>query len=142
MPSETITSFLSTLIEDGSYYGGILWEFEEQQLAFDSLSATRRMIVEVHDRGHDDNVHHYDNDHNDDGDVVDDRINKHQDDVSPSVDPSDLIEMSLVDPTVTDTHTINIRRVRLILQDFIFIRYDDCVLIDYDDPSLREPIET
>jgi hypothetical protein len=117
MPSETITSFLSTLIEDGSYYGDILWPFEEKQLAFDSLSATRHLIIEVH-HDHDDN---YVSDL--DGDDGDDVRDKHDDDGhSPSIDPSDLIELRLVDPTVTDTRTINIRRVRLILQDFIFIR--------------------
>ena len=118
MPSETITSFLSTLIEDGSYYGDILWPFEEQQLAFDSLSATRQMIIEVHHDDDDDHVVHQD------GDAGDDARDKHGDNSqSPSIDPSDLIELRLVDPTVTDTRTtINIRRVRLILQNFIFIR--------------------
>jgi hypothetical protein len=118
MPSDTITSFLSTLIEDGSYYGDILWPFEEKQLAFDSLSATRHMISEVH---HDDGDDHVSDLDGDDGD--DDARDKHDDDGhSLSIDPSDLIELRLVDPTVTDTRTINTRRVRLILQDFIFIR--------------------
>lgn len=130
MPSETITSFLSTLIEDGSYYGDILWPFEEQQLAFDSLSATRQMIIEVHH--HDDGDGGDNNDHdvhnNDlDGDAGDNVRDKHDDN---GHNPSDLIELRLVDPTVTDnTHaTINIRRVRLILQNFIFIRYD-CLFV-------------
>lgn len=121
MPSETITSFLLTLIEDGSYYGDILWPFEENQLAFDSLSATRHMIFEVHhDDGDEHIVHNASDLVGDDGDGVRD---KNDDDGHiPSIDPSDLIELRLVDPTVTDTRTINIRRVRLILQDFIFIR--------------------
>lgn len=121
MPSETITSFLLTLIEDGSYYGDILWPFEEKQLAFDSLSATRHMIIEVH---HDDGDDHIVNNSSDlVGDDGDDVRDKNDDDGHSSpIDPSDLIELRLVDPTVTDTRTINIRRVRLILQDFIFIR--------------------
>lgn len=122
MPSETITSFLLTLIEDGSYYGDILWPFEEKQLAFDSLSATRHMIIEMHHDDGDDHIVHTSSDlvGDDDGDDVRDKND--DDGHSPSIDPSDLIELRLVDPTVTDTRTINIRRVRLILQDFIFIR--------------------
>jgi hypothetical protein len=51
MPNEFITDFLLVLIEDENYFSSdLLWGFEVDLLEFDSLGATRQMTPEVEEK--------------------------------------------------------------------------------------------